>query len=44
LLVIDLTDGQGTRYLPAHPDPEKTEKIYNELVKKILVLFPPKTR
>jgi len=49
LLVIDLTDnqgnllwrGQGTRYLPTHPKPEKTEKIYNELVEKILAQFPP---
>jgi hypothetical protein len=49
LLVIDLTDsrgtllwrGQGTRYLPAHTTPEKTEKIYNELVAKILAQFPP---
>jgi hypothetical protein len=49
LLVIDLTDsqgtllwrGRGTRYLPAHTNPEKTEKIYNEFVEKILAQFPP---
>ena len=28
--------GNGTRYLPEHTNPEKTEKIYNELVEKIL--------
>ena len=52
LLVIDFTTaqgdllwrGNGTRYLPEHPDPEKTEKIYNELVEKILEQFPPKTQ
>lgn len=52
LLVIDLTDSQGTllwrgtgtRYLPEHTNPEKAEKIYNELVEKILEQFPPKTR
>lgn len=49
LLVIDLTDsqgtllwrGRGTRYLPAHTNPEKTEEIYNEMVAKILEQFPP---
>jgi hypothetical protein len=49
LLVIDLTDSQGTllwrgtgtRYLPEHSNPEKTEKIYNEFVEKILEQFPP---
>ncbi len=49
LLVIDLTDsqgillwrGRGTRYLPAHTNPEKSEKIYNEMVAKILEQFPP---
>ena len=49
LLVIDLADsqgtliwrGRGTRYLPAHSNPEKTEKIYNEMVAKILEQFPP---
>jgi hypothetical protein len=52
LLVIDLSDsqgtllwrGRGTRYLPAHTNPEKTEKIYNELVEKILEQFPPKAK
>jgi len=52
LLVIDLTDnrdallwrGQGTRYLPTHSKPDKTEKIYNELVEKILAQFPPETQ
>jgi len=49
LLVIDLVDargdllwrGKGTRYLPAHAGPEKTEEIYSELVEKILEQFPP---
>ncbi len=52
LLVIDFTDargeliwrGNGTRHLPQHTDPEKTEEIYNELVEKILGQFPPKTQ
>ena len=52
LLVIDLTNsqgallwrGKGTRFLPEHTNPEKTEKIYNELVEKILAQFPPKTQ
>ena len=51
-LLIDLNDhrgtllwrGKGTRFLPEHPNPAKTEKIYNELVEKILEQFPPKTR
>jgi len=34
--------GKGTRYLPEHANPEETEKIYNELVAKILEQFPPK--
>ncbi|MCP3954407.1 MAG: DUF4136 domain-containing protein, partial [Desulfobacterales bacterium] len=49
LLIIDLTDtqgtllwrGKGTRFLPEHTDPEKTEKVYSELVEKILEQFPP---
>ena len=49
LLIIDLVDrrgdllwrGKGTRYLPAHSSPAKTEKIYNELVEKIMGQFPP---
>ena len=49
LLVIDLSDsqgtllwrGKGTRFLPEHISPEKTEKIYNEMVDKILAQFPP---
>lgn len=50
-LVIDLTAadsrrllwrGKGTRYLPEHANPEKTQQIYNELVEKILEQFPPK--
>jgi len=51
LLVIDLTDsqgtlwrGKGTRFLPEHTNPEKTEKIYNELVEKIMAQFPPKAK
>jgi hypothetical protein len=52
LLVIDFTNaqgdllwrGNGTRYLPEHTNPEKSEKIYNELVEKILEQFPPKTQ
>jgi hypothetical protein len=52
LLVIDFTNaqgdllwrGNGTRYLPEHTNPEKTEKIYNELVEKILEQFPPKAK
>ena len=49
LLVIDVTvsqgtllwRGRGTRHLSTHDSPEKTEKIYNELVEKILEQFPP---
>ena len=52
LLVIDLTDlksgdllwrGKGTRRLPEHTDPVSTEKIFNELVEKILAQFPPES-
>ncbi len=53
LLVIDLTGvkngdllwrGNGTLRLPEHMDPEKSEKVVNELVEKILEQFPPESR
>lgn len=52
-LVIDLTDvksgsllwrGNGTWRLTEHSDPERTEKIVNEIVAKILAQFPPETQ